>query len=115
MQQYYKGKGKWEYMPVAGFTKAFQQTHLAQKARGQLAQPYEAPNAKSIVETNICNILIDAKKGLKAFCLLAAAEHVVHDCMNAYAKSRSCWTARVNECWVMLAWCPYSLASIWTA
>ena len=48
MQQYYKGKGKWEYMPVAGFTKAFQQTHLAQKARGQLAQPYEAPNAKCI-------------------------------------------------------------------
>ena len=46
MQQYYKGKGKWEYMPVAGFTKAFQQTHLAQSAWGQLAQPYEAPNAK---------------------------------------------------------------------
>lgn len=46
MQQYYKGKRKWEYMPVAGFAKAFQQTHLAQRARGQLAQPYEAPNAK---------------------------------------------------------------------
>ncbi|KAL3141609.1 hypothetical protein ABBQ32_004850 [Trebouxia sp. C0010 RCD-2024] len=45
-KQYYRGKCKWEYMPVAGFAKAFQQTHLAQKARGQLAQPYEAPNAK---------------------------------------------------------------------
>ena len=33
-------------MPVAGFTKAFQQTHMAQRTCEELAQPYEAPNAK---------------------------------------------------------------------
>ena len=46
MQQYYKAKSRWEYMPVAGFTKAFQQTHMAQQAAAQLQQPYVAPNAK---------------------------------------------------------------------
>lgn len=33
-------------MPVVGFAKAFQQTHIAQKARAGLQQPYEAPNPK---------------------------------------------------------------------
>ena len=46
MQQYYKGKAKWEYMPVVGFAKAFDQTHMAKSFRGTLAQPYEAPNPK---------------------------------------------------------------------
>jgi len=46
VQQYYRGKGKWEYMPVAAFAKAFQQTQIAQKTRGDLAQPYQAPNPK---------------------------------------------------------------------
>ncbi|KAL0021570.1 hypothetical protein WJX77_010078 [Trebouxia sp. C0004] len=45
-KQYYRGKGKWEYMPVAAFAKAFQQTQIAQKTRGDLAQPYQAHNAK---------------------------------------------------------------------
>ena len=48
LQQYYRGKGRWEYMPVAGFSKAFQQTHMAQRARGDLAQPYEAPNPECL-------------------------------------------------------------------
>lgn len=46
LQQYYKGKGKWEYMPVAGFAIAFHQTQMAQRTRGELAQPYQAPNPK---------------------------------------------------------------------
>ena len=46
VQQYYRGKSKWEYMPVAAFAKAFQQTQIAQKTRGDLAQPYQAPNPK---------------------------------------------------------------------
>lgn len=46
LQQYYRGKGKWEYMPVVGFAKAFDQTDMAQHTRGTLAQPYEAPNPK---------------------------------------------------------------------
>ena len=46
MQQYYKGKGSWEYMPVAAFARAFQQTQIAQRMRGALAQPYQAPNPK---------------------------------------------------------------------
>ncbi len=46
MQQYYKGKGKWEYMPVVGFAKAFDQTEMAKTTRGALAQPYQAPNPK---------------------------------------------------------------------
>lgn len=31
---------------MAGFTKAFQQTHMAQQDASQLAQPYVAPNPK---------------------------------------------------------------------
>lgn len=46
LQQYYRGKGKWEYMPVVGFAKAFDQTDMAQRTRGALAQPYQAPNPK---------------------------------------------------------------------
>lgn len=46
LQQYYRGKGKWEYMPVVGFAKAFDQTEMAQGTRGALAQPYQAPNPK---------------------------------------------------------------------
>lgn len=46
LQQYYKGKDQWEYMPVVGFAKAFDQTGLAQRTGGTLAQPYEAPNPK---------------------------------------------------------------------
>ena len=46
LQQYYRGKGKWEYMPVVGFAKAFDQTEMAQATRGALAQPYQAPNPK---------------------------------------------------------------------
>ena len=46
LQQYYRGKEKWEYMPVVGFAKAFDQTEMAQRTRGTLAQPYEAPNPK---------------------------------------------------------------------
>ncbi|KAL3160198.1 hypothetical protein ABBQ32_010959 [Trebouxia sp. C0010 RCD-2024] len=45
-KQYYRGKGKWEYMPVVGFAKAFDQTEMAQGTRGALAQPYQAPNPK---------------------------------------------------------------------
>ncbi|KAL0051690.1 hypothetical protein WJX82_000289 [Trebouxia sp. C0006] len=44
--QYYRGKGKWEYMPVIGFAKAFDQTEMAKTTRGSLAQPYQAPNPK---------------------------------------------------------------------
>ena len=33
-------------MPVAAFAKAFQQTQIAQKTWGDLAQPYQAPNPK---------------------------------------------------------------------
>ena len=46
LQQYYRGKGKWEYMPVVGFAKAFDQTEMAKTTRGSLAQPYQAPNPK---------------------------------------------------------------------
>ena len=46
VQQYYRGKDKWEYMPVVGFAKAFDQTEMAKRTRGTLAQPYEAPNPK---------------------------------------------------------------------
>ena len=46
LQQYYKCKDKWEYMPVVGFAKAFDQTEMAKRTRGTLAQPYEAPNPK---------------------------------------------------------------------
>ena len=46
LQQYYRGKGKWEYMPVVGFAKAFDRTEMAKTTRGSLAQPYQAPNPK---------------------------------------------------------------------
>ena len=46
LQQYFRGKQKWEYMPVAGFAKAFRQTDMAKEARGSLSQPYVAPNPK---------------------------------------------------------------------
>ena len=46
LQQYFRGKRKWEYMPVAGFAKAFRQTEMAQGYLGELAQPYVAPNDK---------------------------------------------------------------------
>lgn len=70
MQQYYKGKGKkWEYMPVVGFAKAFQETEIAKKARGALQQPYQAPNPK-------CEeILIKHKYALNGMCCFAK-EHI---------------------------------------
>lgn len=46
LQQYYKGQKKWEYLPVVGFAKAFDQTEMAKRTRGALAQPFEAPNPK---------------------------------------------------------------------
>lgn len=47
LQQYYKGKDKkWEYMPVVGFAKAFQETQIAKKARAGLQQPYKPSNPK---------------------------------------------------------------------
>ena len=67
MQQYYKGKSKWEYQPVAGFTKAFQQTHMAQQAAAQLAQPYVAPNPK-------CNEALIQHR----YALNGVTSHIVH-------------------------------------
>ena len=46
LQQYYRGQSKWEYVPVAGFSKAFRETEMAKKMRGSLQQPYQAPNPK---------------------------------------------------------------------
>lgn len=46
LQQYYKGKNEYKYIPVAAFAEAFQKTDIAKKSREYLEQPYKAPNKK---------------------------------------------------------------------
>ena len=46
VQQYYKGKNKYKYIPVAAFADAFQKTEIAKQGREYLEQPYQAPNKK---------------------------------------------------------------------
>lgn len=46
VQQYYKGKNKHKYVPVAAFADAFQKTEIAKQGREYLEQPYQAPNKK---------------------------------------------------------------------
>lgn len=46
VQQYYKGKNKHKYIPVAAFADAFQKTGTAKRSREYLEQPYQAPNKK---------------------------------------------------------------------
>lgn len=46
VQQYFKGKSKHKYVPVAAFADAFQKTKIAKRGREYLEQPYQAPNKK---------------------------------------------------------------------
>ena len=46
VQQYYRGEGKYRYIPVAAFAEAFQKTDIAQQSWEYLEQPYQAPNKK---------------------------------------------------------------------
>lgn len=47
MQQYWdKSRGLYQYIPVAAFADAYQQTQTAHEALQALEQPYVAPNPK---------------------------------------------------------------------
>ena len=46
LQQYWTGKGKYQYIPVAHFSEAFRQSQRYQDRLAELQQPYVAPNPK---------------------------------------------------------------------
>jgi len=46
VQQYFKGKGKYQYIPVATFADNFQKTDIAKQQMQYLEEPYKAPNKK---------------------------------------------------------------------
>ncbi|DBA79271.1 TPA: hypothetical protein ACH3X2_007820 [Trebouxia sp. C0005] len=45
-KQYFKGKGKYQYIPVATFADNFQKTDIAKQQMQYLEEPYKAPNKK---------------------------------------------------------------------
>lgn len=46
LQQYFRGKAKHQYIPVATFADNFQKTDIAKQQMQYLEQPYKAPNKK---------------------------------------------------------------------
>jgi len=46
VQQYFKGKGKYQYIPVVTFADNFQKTDIAKQQMQYLEEPYKAPNKK---------------------------------------------------------------------
>ena len=46
LQQYFKGKAKYQYIPVATFADNFKKTDIAKQQMQYLEQPYKAPNKK---------------------------------------------------------------------